>query len=247
MNNDITVNRKILQWGWYKNSNTKDVFLHLLLTANWHDGEYMGQPILRGQCVFGLLQLGDSLGISVRSVRTALNHLKSTGEVTIRTTNKYSIATIVKYSDYQLSSYISDKQNDKQPDKPTTNERQTTDNIQISKSSKSLNNITPIAPKGATRTTYASRFVLFWQAYPKKTGKGAAEKSFTRQKVDDTLLQIILKAIEAQKQSEQWQKNGGQFIPNPATWLNQKRWEDEMPPPTSNEPDYSKSKDFFGD
>jgi hypothetical protein len=93
--------------------------------------------------------------------------------------------------------------------------------------------ITPIAPKGAERSSYASRFVLFWQAYPKKTGKGAAEKSFSRQKVDDTLLDIILKAIEIQKQSEQWQKNGGQFIPNPATWLNQKRWEDETPPPSN--------------
>ena len=67
-------------------------------------------------------------------------------------------------------------------------------------------------------------FELFWEAYPKKVGKGAAEKSWKTQKPE---IVIILKAIESQKQSPQWKKEAGQFIPNPATWINQKRWEDE--------------------
>jgi len=86
---------------------------------------------------------------------------------------------------------------------------------------KSIDNTTPIPPRGN------GRFERFWNAYPKKIGKGAAEKSFKKYKPDDALLSVMLKAIALQKQSDQWQKDSGQFIPNPATWLNQKRWEDE--------------------
>lgn len=69
-------------------------------------------------------------------------------------------------------------------------------------------------------------FATFWCAYPKKVGKGAAEKAWKQLKPD---LQTVLQAIERALPTEQWRKNGGQFIPNPATWLNQRRWEDELP------------------
>ena len=73
----------------------------------------------------------------------------------------------------------------------------------------------------------AVRFEIFWKAYPKKIGKHDAMRSFDRRKVDDKLLQSMLKAIEVQIRSDAWKKDGGQFIPYPATWLNQGRWEDE--------------------
>ena len=79
-------------------------------------------------------------------------------------------------------------------------------------------------------TSRASAFDAFWVAYPKKVGKGAAEKAFS--KLSPSLLPQMLSAIDAQKQSDQWKKDGGQFIPNPATWLNQRRWEDELPKPS---------------
>ena len=69
-------------------------------------------------------------------------------------------------------------------------------------------------------------FDLFWEAYPRKVGKADARKAFKKAKAP---LETILSAIERQKQSEQWQKNGGQYIPNPSTWLNQGRWDDELP------------------
>jgi len=72
-----------------------------------------------------------------------------------------------------------------------------------------------------------NRFEIFWKAYPKKIGKGAAEKSFKKINPSETLLQTMLAAIISASESEQWKKEDGQFIPNPATWLNQKRWEDE--------------------
>ncbi len=70
-------------------------------------------------------------------------------------------------------------------------------------------------------------FELFWNAYPKKVGKDAAAKAFDKRKPDAALLAQMLAAVERQRGSEAWRKDGGQFIPNPATWLNQGRWMDE--------------------
>ena len=72
-------------------------------------------------------------------------------------------------------------------------------------------------------------FTRFWSAYPRHTGKQAAEKAFLRLNPDDDLLGIMLMAITAWSKSEQWTKDGGQYIPHPATWLNGRRWEDELP------------------
>jgi uncharacterized protein YdaU (DUF1376 family) len=66
-------------------------------------------------------------------------------------------------------------------------------------------------------------FADFWLAYPKKIGKGAAEAAW---KKNHPPKDRVLIAVRLQSQSEQWQRDGGQYIPNPATWLNQKRWED---------------------
>lgn len=71
-------------------------------------------------------------------------------------------------------------------------------------------------------------FETFWKSYPKKVGKDAARKAFAKRKPDDKLLGDILKAIEVQKTTEDWRKSDGQFIPHPATWLNQGRWMDEV-------------------
>lgn len=75
------------------------------------------------------------------------------------------------------------------------------------------------------------RFAEFWAAYPKKTGKDAARKAFERRRVDDALLATMIAAIRQQAQSRQWTEEGGRFIPNPSTWLNQGRWQDESQAP----------------
>ena len=73
-----------------------------------------------------------------------------------------------------------------------------------------------------------NKFAQFWTAYPRKASKPAAQKAFIKLNPDDALMQTMLTAIERQKASAQWQENGGQYIPYPATWLNNHRWEDEV-------------------
>ena len=69
-------------------------------------------------------------------------------------------------------------------------------------------------------------FEAFWKAYPRKESKAQAKKAFAKVAVP---LEALLQALEAQKQCDQWRRDSGQYIPYASTWLNQRRWEDEIP------------------
>lgn len=86
-----------------------------------------------------------------------------------------------------------------------------------------------LIPEGDCKGGLPVDFESFWTAYPKKTGKKSALKAWKAAK-DKPDIKTIIAAITAQRSSQQWQKDGGQFIPHPATWLNQGRWADETEP-----------------
>lgn len=91
-------------------------------------------------------------------------------------------------------------------------------------------------------TTLNRLFEKFWEAYPKKLKKAAARKRFERLKPTPEMVESMLEAIAWQKETEEWRKEGGQFVPHPTTWLNQRRWEDERPVEREDNPyaDYVK-------
>lgn len=72
------------------------------------------------------------------------------------------------------------------------------------------------------------KFDVFWRAYPAKKEKKYALKIWEKMKVDDALFETIMKSLENHKKSRQWTDKNGQFIPNPTTWLNGERWNDEV-------------------
>lgn len=115
----IKINRSLLDWDWYGDINTCRLFVHMLLRANWKDGNFRGEEIKRGSFVSSLSKLSDETNLSVREVRTAINHLEKTGEVTINRHSKYSVFTVNNYCAYQ--------QSDTQADKQVTGNRQATD------------------------------------------------------------------------------------------------------------------------
>lgn len=80
-------------------------------------------------------------------------------------------------------------------------------------------------PKKLTATE--KRFNEFWAIYPRKIGKKKAFESWKRSKIDKDLHEKILEAVNKARLTEQWTKEKGRYIPNPATWLNQGRWDDE--------------------
>ncbi len=94
-----------------------------------------------------------------------------------------------------------------------------------------INNNTPYNPPiqdEVDDNDYLKKFELFWSLYPKKQKKEVVKKWFKKNNPDDELMQVILDSLEKFKQTTQWTKNDKQFIPHPSTWLNQKRWEDEI-------------------
>ena len=138
-NGFIKINRNILDWRWYGDDNTFRVFFHLLLKANYQDGEFEIHAIKRGQLVTGLKTLSKELSLSIQQVRTALKHLKLTNEISIQTTTKYSIITINNYSKYQHNPY--NTTNTQATDNQHTANKQLTNNQQQYKKNKKDKNI----------------------------------------------------------------------------------------------------------
>ena len=95
---------------------------------------------------------------------------------------------------------------------------------------KDKDNNTPHTPQGD------DAFAAFWSAYPRKDSKAKAKASWDKLKPDKELVSRIMAALEQHKRSDQWTRDGGKYIPYPATWLNQRRWEDEGITPTQPEP-----------
>lgn len=115
----------------------------------------------------------------------------------------------------QVYNHEDDKQ--KEDDNHSSNIiKQDTKNKAIKKQNKELNEL------------QEKQFDKFWQAYPKKVSKKQAQKSWKKINPSLELFEKILKALEMVKQTEQWKKDNGKYVPYPATWLNQERWTDEI-------------------
>lgn len=111
--------RSIMQWEWYTDYKTAHLFRHCILKANYEPKKWRGIDIRVGQFVTSLAHLAKETGLSVSQVRTCLEKLKSTNELTNETSSQYSIITVNNWEKFQA--------NDKQVDKRMTNERQTND------------------------------------------------------------------------------------------------------------------------
>lgn len=97
----IKLHRGLNGWGWKKDPNTLALWVHLLLNANPKDDYFMGKIIEKGSLATGLNSLSHETGLSISQIRTSLNKLKSTGEIAIKTGQKFSIISIVNWNEYQ--------------------------------------------------------------------------------------------------------------------------------------------------
>lgn len=139
MNNGyIKLFRKIKEWKWYKNVKTFKAFIHCLLEANYTDKKYENQIIPRGSFLTGRKKFADECGLSEQETRSAWTNLKSTNEITINSTSKGTVITVVNYEDYQplVEMLTNESTNTLTNNQPTINQQITT-----TKNNKNINNI----------------------------------------------------------------------------------------------------------
>ena len=206
-NGHIKIHRKMLDWEWIDKPETVSTFLILLLMANWEDEEHQGVLVRRGQLLTTYKRIGAIAGLTEKQLRTAMMHLEKTGEITKKTAGKRQLITIEKYELYQGD----------------TSEK---GRITAGKGQEKADSTNYIRNKEIKKYIYM-RFEDFWKLYPKKKGKESAKKAWEKLNPSDELVETILSAVQKQASSSDWTKDGGQFIPYPATWLNGHRWEDE--------------------
>jgi hypothetical protein len=157
----IKIHRQILEWEWYSDNNSFRVFLHLLLKANHKQKRYKGLELKIGSIITSRDILAIETGLSVQQIRTALDKLKSTNEVTIKTSSQGTIIEVVNYAKYQLVT------NEVTIKEPTSNQQITTNkNVKKEKNEKEL-------------------ILDSWIDYRKST-----KKTLTKQSIDSILVKM---------------------------------------------------------
>ena len=212
----IQISREIENWGWYQDSNTFRVFFHLLLKAQTQSGnEIIGIQLERGQVVVGRKKLSVDLGISEQSIRTSIERLSKSREITIKTTNKYSIITICKYDVWTCGCFSGNQQNNQQ----ITN-KQPAELHKIDNEKRTLSDI----------ENAFEQFRLKYKKYGGKVRGFQTELDDFKKKHKDwkEVIPLLDAAIEKENR-ERMQANASRtFFPqmkNLKTYLNQRSWE----------------------
>ena len=208
----IKLHRKLTEWGWYKDGNVTRVFLHLLLKANFTDGEFMGVTIKRGQVATSYQHIADELGISRDTAYRAIKKLEKTHELQHFPYNKFSVFTVLNYSLYQDTCNTSHTPNATQPERKPYN----SPNAAHTQYKKEKNN--------KEEKEYSERFEKFFSSYPKKSDKENASKIFESKNFTDTQFEWLMQILEEDVESDSWTNENGKYIPRASKWLEEERY-----------------------
>ena len=133
MNGFITLDKKITEWEWYRSVNERTVFIHLLITCNYENKKWRNYEVNRGQIITSYSKLSQQTGLSVQSIRSALANMQKTGELTCKSTNRFTLVTICKYDDYQIKKYKGNKPDNTESGNPNSKQTNTPGNDDIKK------------------------------------------------------------------------------------------------------------------
>lgn len=224
MNGWLRLHRQLLQWEWYSCANTTRVFIHLLLTASWRNARWQGVEIPRGSVFASPDTLAAATGLSRQQVRTVLTRLKSTSEITTKSTSKGTLITLCNFETYNSEETQSNQhfnQHDNQKltsDQPAINQRLTTSEEGKKVKKERKKRVSTLSEDELLA------FEDFWRAYPKRKEKPVAEEAWAEMKPD---LSACLSTLQWQCDLREWKEDGGKWIPHPAKWIRNRRWTDE--------------------
>lgn len=195
LNGFIKIHRKLLKWEWYSDINVRVLFFHCLLRANHKSERWQGIEINAGQFVTSYEHLAKECGLTVQQLRTALNKLKITNEITNKTTSRYSIITVNNWKRYQTNN------------KQITNNQQTNNNKQEVKEEQEDKKINLSLSNSSTRACVGKRERELLKSYcmnPKNNIKNTDGFIASVIKNGDYLgiIEQETKRIEKQKQRE---------------------------------------------
>lgn len=121
----IKLHRDFLTWEWFDKAEMVQLYIYLLMSANHTTQKWQGREIKRGEVVTSVGKIAVATGLSVQTIRTCINRLKSTGEIISESTNRYTIIKVCKYDTYNDKDETSNKPSSKVSNKRTTTKRQT--------------------------------------------------------------------------------------------------------------------------
>jgi hypothetical protein len=233
----IRLHRKLLDSAVFTSRSPADlkVFVACLLLANnqpraWFNGQ-CEEEIARGTFVTSQFRLAEVTRLSRKEVRGALERLQRHGSIWAKPRAKHStLITVVNFDTYQCDLESVGQAEGHQRAKTGPTKGHNVRRREVRKNSLSLTE---------------QGFDRFWQAYPRKVAKQDALRAWTRLASENGLVETILAAVARHKASPDWQRNDGRYIPYPASWLNGRRWEDELsaeeadPDPYAGLPVYS--------
>jgi len=217
----IKIHRKFLEWEWATEPNMTHFLLYCILKANWEDDSWKGKMINRGQFTSGIYELSSESGLTVQQVRTCIKRLVASGEITVKSTNKYTLYTIVKYEKFQHDpNKLTNEQQTN--NKQITNEQQQLKEVKEDKEVKEKNKTI----QKETDLFLEDNFTEFWEVYPRKIDKKKAKAAYATAIKDSDPNEIFLGAscyfaYCVGNKTEQ------QHIKHPTTWLNGNCWENE--------------------
>lgn len=223
----IKLHRQLLDWEWYDDMNTKCLYLHCLLRANHSDTKWRGIDVKKGQFITSLDSLAKETGLSVQNIRTSINKLKSTGNLTSKQQAKARIITVVGWDSYQDTNKETNRELTGR--QQATNRQLTPDknvrtkeceNVNKDSVSESINNLSVIT----------DGFNHWWNLYPsaRRKNKGgcfnkfkAKCKKLTAEQVEDLVNTI---SVDIEKRAAEVEDL--KYMPMTEPYLNQERWND---------------------
>lgn len=207
MSGFITLHRKLLDWEWYSDINTKTLFIHCLLKANWEDKNWRGIDIKRGSFVTSYDTLSKETKLTIQQIRTSIFKLTKTQEINIQTTNKFTLLSVVKYEDYQsleIKSTHKQQTNNKQTNKQIT----TTNNINNNNHLTNNNHKENIEQR---KLKFASTLEVFLPTYGREM-LNEFYKYWTEPNNSNTKFRKELqKTWSVERRLETWSKNESNF------------------------------------
>lgn len=219
----IKLHRQFLEWEWFEDANTMKVFLYILLKANHKDGNWKGVELKRGQMIFGRKKASEKCRISEQSVRTSITRLKSTKEITIKTTNRYSLITVLNYENYQGDNQQINQQT----------------NILSTNNQPAINHKQECKKEKKEKEKYSEEFDKFYKNY--KGTKRKMETEFLDFQKHPDFTEVLPELLPSLKREEQYRATSaetGTFMPprkELRNWLALRAWESIFASPESNQ------------